>query len=88
MALLMSRTFNAVAGRTYISMTGTGIGLNRIVCVKREGTQYDKVLNASINDGVTRQWALDAINQRIKFPTAIPFNSGEKVFVIYKTVAL
>lgn len=88
MALLASRTFDTVAGTSNLSFVGSGITLFRIVEVKREGIQYDKVLNANLNNGVQRQWALDVFNQRIKFPTSVPFNTGEKVFVVYKLTAI
>lgn len=85
MALLASKTFSTTEGASSISI-GSGIGVFSILSVRRSGLQHDKVLNASLNDGVTRQWALDQRNRRIKFPSAIPFTAGEKVFVLYKSI--
>jgi hypothetical protein len=86
MAVLRSLTINTTQGLTYVNYPPQFLGLD-IVCVKREGLQYDKVAAADINNGTVRQWALSGgISVRIKFPSSIPFNSGEKVFVIYKPI--
>ena len=85
MALLASHTVSVVAGATYVPFP-VGVTLSTILCVKREGLQHDQTTNALINDGNTRQWAADVIRRRIKFPAAIPFNAGEKIFIITKPI--
>jgi hypothetical protein len=83
--LVFSRTINATAGLHYVSSPG-GVSVLEIVAVHRTGAQYDKVSIGSLNDGVTRQWAYNNFSKRIQFPTAVPFNTDEKVHVIYKTI--
>lgn len=85
MGLLSKRTISATPGVSYVNSPG-GFSFKQILCVKREGLQYDKVAYGNINNGTTRQWAYDPFRRRIKFPDAVPFNTGEKVFVIYKNV--
>ena len=85
MAELSKKTYACTPGLTYINSPG-GVSILQIVAVKREGLQYDKVALTSLNNGVTRQWAYDPFRRRVRFPALIPFNPGEQVFVIYKTI--
>lgn len=86
MAHLRSITINTVAGLTYVTYSPVFLGLS-IVTVQRSGVQYDEVSVSDINNGGTRQWALSGgMMPRIRFPLAMPFNQGEKVFVIYKSL--
>lgn len=80
MALLRSITINTTPGLTYVNYPPQYLGLS-IVCVKREGLQYDRTTSSPSN----REWRLTGgLSVRIQFETA--FNSGEKVFVIYKPI--
>lgn len=90
MALLRSVTLNTTPGLEFVNFP-PGILSDGIVCVKREGIQYDQVSISDLNNGGVRQWCLSgsglfSLIVRIRFPESIPFNAGEKVFVIYKPI--
>lgn len=82
MDLLISTTRTTSPGSTTVSFP-VGVSAFTIIAVKRAGIQHDKVLNADINNGGTRQWAIAPFH-KIKFPNAFPFETGEKVFIMYK----
>jgi hypothetical protein len=86
MALLSKIVLNTTPGLNHVTYSPGLLG-SSIVAVVRTGIQQDKVAAADINNGGTRQWCLTGgISLRIKFPTALPFESGEKVYVIYKPI--
>lgn len=79
---LTYKTLNTNPGSTFVSFP-VGATINSVLGVWRQGTECEKVLNADINDGVSRQWAVGS-RQRIRFPDAFPFETGEKIYVMYK----
>lgn len=82
MALLRSLTINTTPGLTYVNYPPQFLGLS-IVCVKREGVQFDRTTSAPSG----REWKLSGgLSIKIQFDSTNPFNSGEKVFVIYKPI--
>lgn len=85
MVTVYSITLSTTPGAVAVSSPG-GVAVVQILTVQRSGTQYDKVALGDLNNGVTRQWAYNNFLKQIKFPTALPFNAGELVYVIYKTI--
>lgn len=66
------------------STVNSSLSRTQILKVARNGVQQDYVGLLNINDGGTRQWSYITINKRIVFPTAQPFESGEKIYIMYK----
>lgn len=85
MVTVYSITLTTTPGAVSVSSPG-GVSVVQILTVQRSGTQYDKVALGDLNDGVTRQWAYNPFLKQIKFPTLLPFNTGELVYVMYKTI--
>lgn len=79
---LTYKILNTNPGSTFVSFP-VGATINSVIGVWRNGLEHEKVLNANINDGVTRQWAVGP-GQKIKFPSSLPFMTGEKIYVMYK----
>lgn len=85
MVTVFAITLTTTPGAVAVSAPG-GVSVVQILAVHRTGTQYDKVALGVLNNGVTRQWAYNNFLKQIKFPTSLPFNAGELVYVIYKTI--
>lgn len=85
MVLVFDITFTTTPGATSVAAPG-GIAVVQILTVQRSGTQYDKVALGSLNNGGTRQWAYHPFFKQIRFPASLPFNAGELVYVMYKTI--
>jgi hypothetical protein len=86
MDILKANLIITTAGATYVNSPG-GFSLQQIVAVYRTGLQYDKVNISDLNNGGIRQWAYQNYLKRIRFPSSLPFISGEKVLVITKVTS-
>lgn len=63
----------------------SGLNLAQILKVSRRGVQQDNLPFLSIGDpAATRSWAFIAFNRRIVFLDDIPFEAGEKIYIMYK----
>lgn len=63
-----------------------GLNEDQILKVARSGIQHDHLSILSIDDpSATRGWAFLSFRKRIVFTGDIPFEDGEKVYIIYKT---
>jgi len=77
--MITSRTFNTTPGATQL-MHPSLYGVS-LLCVKREGIEYDKISPLSTPSGL--QYYNSA--HRLVFDPLVPFNVGEKIFVLYES---
>lgn len=70
---------SGVAGETSVS-DDLLISVSRIYLVMREGVGYTKVTTAPSG----RQFRYVSATGEIEFDSTIPFNAGEKIYVLYK----
>jgi hypothetical protein len=78
------KTVNTTEGAHTIQ---SGLNLSQILKVARRGVQQDNYPFLTIGDPAsTRGWAFIAFNRRIVFLDDIPFEAGEKIYIMYKIV--
>ena len=84
MDVLTYKLVTATEGATTVN--SGGLNSAQIIKVVRQGIQHDftSIVNLSTMSG--REWTFLTWNKRIVFRDDMPFEAGEKIYIMYKIV--
>lgn len=78
---LLYKTVTGTDGNTTV---GTGLNLNKIIKVSRQGEQKDYAGFVALSTLDGSDWTYLSVGRRISFGTSFPFVGSETIHIIYK----